>query len=635
MKIRFLPRSTAGWVLLALVVGLAATQIVSILIFQYHLATILRTIQFQNVAARVETIDKIVRALPDDVRPQVLALIEEPGFRLQLTPPGPKEKEADDERKLDLNKRLEDVVQRSRRQNRDREIAIRNQLEEVLETHQEALDRARELEREIDDPSARRRAREASRAAQEQIRFAREQMRRLTEHLRNRGSELGNAYGEPVDDVMLIPPSSAPDPQPNPDPRPAPSPRPSRVIVQAPNSPAPPAPPAPMAENAPPAMPAMPAIPAAPVLTPLQVQIQTQIQTQMQNMRTPAIPPEIAGVPAPPPPPPAPMPSAPRLALSDIFDHKIDQVQVVLPLSGSTSLKMVIDGKTPPGQDPAQLALILIGVGLGIAVIAAAAIQRLTRPLTIFGEAAERLGREIDAPPMPERGPFEVRQAAHAFNQMQERLRRFVRDRTTMLAAISHDLRTPITRAKLRAEFIDDPVQQQKLLNDLDEMDEMIAATMSFARDDAQNELMREIDLAQMLNQVGTEMRELGRDVTVTVHGTDGALPYHCRPMAMKRAVSNLVNNAVAYGKRADIVVDAGAEQIEIRVDDDGPGIPAGDQERVFAPFVRLEESRSRETGGVGLGLSVARSIVRGHGGDLVLENRQPHGLSARILLPK
>ncbi|MDB5365501.1 MAG: hypothetical protein JWM77_1428, partial [Rhodospirillales bacterium] len=254
-RLRILPRSTAGWVLLALVVGLTVTQIISILAFQLQLADVLRRIQFQNVAARVETIDKIVRALPEDARPQVLALIEEPGFRLSLAPPGPGEREPDDERKADLKQKLEDVVQSSRRLNRDRERAIRDQLEQVLEVHQEALDRAREAEQEvrrasrdaekahrdaerrirrstakandkadegdgdesakIEDATAQKEAArvaaDAARRAREDVTRAREQMRRLSDQLRR--GVAGSAYGDPVEDVMLATPPMPPMPQ--------------------------------------------------------------------------------------------------------------------------------------------------------------------------------------------------------------------------------------------------------------------------------------------------------------------------------------------------------------------------------------------------------------------------------------
>jgi signal transduction histidine kinase len=649
-RFRILPRSTAGWVLLALVVGLTITQSLSIIAYQIHFASILRAVQFQNVAARVETIDKIVRALPEDARPQVLALIEEPGFRLSLAPPSPGERDIDDERQTDLKQKLEDVIQRSRRLNRDRERAIRAQLEEVLEVHQEALDRAREAEQEVkravrdaerarrdaerrirragenrapetdEDTSAsvedtaqqreaaRVAAAELARRAREDVVRAREQMRRLSDQLRR--GVAGGAYGDPVEDVMLATPQVAPPVPPSP---PANGPtiveQHKRMIAPffAPSSTPVPAP-APA-----PAPAAAPATPSAPALA------------------TPAAPASPAPVIAAPPPP-QPMPRAPRLMLGDLFDHNIEAVKVRLPLSGGNALTVTINESNNPTASTGRLAAILVGIGLVITMLAAWSIQRLTRPLSLFSEAAERLGREIDAPPVPERGPSEVRQAAQAFNQMAERVRRFVRDRTTMLAAISHDLRTPITRAKLRAEFIDDEVQQKKLLADLDEMESMIAATMSFARDDASQEPRQPTDLAALLRRIGEEMRETGKQVEIVAPDTMVA---GCRPQAVKRVVCNLVQNAVVYGQSARVTLAADDEHVEICVEDEGPGIPVEDLERVFAPFVRLEESRNRATGGVGLGLSIARSIARAHGGDLVLTNKTPHGLVARLQLPR
>lgn len=254
------------------------------------------------------------------------------------------------------------------------------------------------------------------------------------------------------------------------------------------------------------------------------------------------------------------------------------------------------------------------------------AIRRAASPFATFAAAAERLGVDVAAPPLPEKGPREVRQAAHAFNVMQERLGRFVADRTQMLAAISHDLRTPITRMRLRAEFVDDDEQRDKMLADLAEMEAMIAATLAFARDDAAAEPRRRLDLAALL-------RALADDFGTAYAGPD-RLEIEGRPTALKRAFANLVDNAVKYGGEVRIRLAAEAGQAAVEVEDDGPGIPEGEQERVFAPFYRLEPSRSRETGGTGLGLAVARSILRGHGGDVTLRNRPEGGLAVRVVLP-
>jgi signal transduction histidine kinase len=233
--------------------------------------------------------------------------------------------------------------------------------------------------------------------------------------------------------------------------------------------------------------------------------------------------------------------------------------------------------------------------------------------------------------PLPEDGPGEVRRAARAFNTMQNRLKRFIQDRTQMLAAISHDLRTPITRLRLRAEFVDDDDQRSKMLKDLEEMEAMIAATMAFARDDAANEPIVATDLAALLNAIVTDCRTVSYDATYVGPAT---CDIPARPLALKRALVNLVENAIKYGSRARITLQINGDVVDILIDDDGPGIADRDRERVFAPFVRLEASRSRETGGVGLGLTTARNTVRGMGGDVELLSRVEGGLRVRVSLP-
>jgi signal transduction histidine kinase len=201
-----------------------------------------------------------------------------------------------------------------------------------------------------------------------------------------------------------------------------------------------------------------------------------------------------------------------------------------------------------------------------------------------------------------------------------------------MLAAISHDLRTPITTLRLRAEFVDDEEARAKILETLDEMQRMIEATLAFAREEAAAEDTRTVDLAALVESLVADLVDLGHEVAFS--GPE-RLAYACRPIGLKRAVRNLIENAIAYGERARVKLEPGALAVRIVIDDDGPGIPEADFERVFAPFVRLEESRSRETGGIGLGMAIARSIVRGHGGDIELANREEGGLKVVISLPK
>ena len=288
-----------------------------------------------------------------------------------------------------------------------------------------------------------------------------------------------------------------------------------------------------------------------------------------------------------------------------------------------------------PRASPAAALPSLIGTGVmavAISVIVVLMIRRMTRPMADLAAAAERLGRGEAVPPVPERGPEDVRQTTRAFNRMHGRLQRFVQDRTRMLAAISHDLRTPLTSLRLRAEFVDDEETRTKILETLDEMERMTEATLAFAREEARREDTRTVDLAALVDSLCEDLRDLAMDVSYSGPPTQ---LYPCRSMSLKRAVRNLIENAVTYGERARVTLARDDQEVRIVIDDAGPGIPEADFERVFAPFVRLEESRSQETGGIGLGMAIARSIVRGHGGDITLANRPEGGLRVTIHLPR
>lgn len=291
----------------------------------------------------------------------------------------------------------------------------------------------------------------------------------------------------------------------------------------------------------------------------------------------------------------------------------------------------------PPPPRPWSSPGFLAALGLMTAAVAGLsfwAVRRTTRPIRDLAAAAERLGRDVKAPRLPETGPEEVAQAAAAFNTMADRIGRFVADRTTMLAAIGHDLRTPITRLRLRAEFVEDEATRAKTLADLDEMERMIAGTLAFVRDDSALERMTRLDLAALLRTVADEANDVAGEEVVTVAELP-PITVEARPLALKRAMANLVNNAVAYAGRCVLRL-SGPERgvVSITVEDEGPGIPEEERELVFQPFHRLEASRSRETGGTGLGLTIARTILRGHGGDVTLANRSPHGLAVTATLP-
>lgn len=281
-----------------------------------------------------------------------------------------------------------------------------------------------------------------------------------------------------------------------------------------------------------------------------------------------------------------------------------------------------------PWTSQTALSLAVTAIVLsGIAIIVA---RGIARPMRRLAAAAEQLGRGETVPPLPESGPDDIRQTAEAFNRMQARLQRFVHDRTRMLAAIGHDLRTPLTSLRLRAEFVTDPDLQEKMLNTIAEIQTMTEAALAFAREEATVEETRTVDLAALVESLCDDLADLGSDVRFT-GGTRVSL--RCRPDALRRAVRNLVENAVRYGERARVRVGREPGGVEIVVEDDGPGIPADQTEQVFAPFFRLEHSRNRETGGVGLGLSIARTIARHHGGDVRLSNGD-RGLRAVLALP-
>jgi signal transduction histidine kinase len=259
------------------------------------------------------------------------------------------------------------------------------------------------------------------------------------------------------------------------------------------------------------------------------------------------------------------------------------------------------------------------------------AIARLTSPFQAFAAAATRLGTDVNAQPIPERGPADVCGAIRAFNDMQTRLRRFIEDRTQMLAAVSHDLRTPITRLRLRAEYIGNRSQRTKFLMDLDEMENMITGVLSFAKDDARSEPTVTIDLRAMLHSLCDDLSDRGFDVSF-----DGEerLPYLCRPLSIRRCFTNLLDNALKYGGSANVSTEVSASGVLVHIDDHGPSIPEALREEAFRPFHRLEGSRNRETGGSGLGLTVARTVARAHGGEVALSEAPAGGLRATVVLP-
>jgi signal transduction histidine kinase len=270
-------------------------------------------------------------------------------------------------------------------------------------------------------------------------------------------------------------------------------------------------------------------------------------------------------------------------------------------------------------------------MGLIVLIVSVWAVRRVTAPLGMLSAAADRLGRDVAAEPLAEAGTIEMQRAARAFNRMQERLRRLVESRTQMLAALSHDLRTPLTLLRLRAEEVADTDERDKMLATIGEMDEMIGTTLAFARDEVRAEPRRRVDVAALLASIVDDMADAGLPVTMA---PVAPLIQDCQPGALKRAIANLLDNAVKYGKRARAAIATTGNAVEISIDDDGPGIPDAELPRVFQPFYRVEDSRNRSTGGTGLGLAIALAIVQAHGGELTLANRPGGGLRACIKLP-
>jgi signal transduction histidine kinase len=276
-------------------------------------------------------------------------------------------------------------------------------------------------------------------------------------------------------------------------------------------------------------------------------------------------------------------------------------------------------------------------VSLGVLLVAMlalsfVAVRWIVRPLKVLSQAADALGQDLDQPPLPEDGPREVKQAARAFNTMQRRLSGFIQDRTRMLTALSHDLKTPLTRMRLRAELLDDDEQRSRFESDLKEMEVMVTHTLEFMRGLGRHEPRAALDLDGMLAALQDDNRAMGRELLIEGHAR---APYVGAASLLKRCLANLVDNAFAYGGSATVRIDDHDDHVALHVLDRGPGITQAQLEQVFEPFFRIEASRGRATGGSGLGLGIARNIARAHGGDVVLHNRPQGGLEAVLTLPR
>lgn len=285
--------------------------------------------------------------------------------------------------------------------------------------------------------------------------------------------------------------------------------------------------------------------------------------------------------------------------------------------------------RIPPWARPTLALLLAVLLLIGLAGYWSS--RRLSRPMRQLADAAERLGLGQQVEPLAERGPREVRESIRAFNRMQERLQRNLSERSLMLSAVSHDLRTPITTLRLRAEYIEDEEMRERTLATLAQMENILNDTLAFARDEGRDQQHRRFDLAALLQTLCDDYADLGQQLACEL---PDRLIVNGKPSALQRALTNLIDNALRYGEQAGVELKQDGEEILIEITDNGPGIPEDKLEAVFSPFYRVEASRSEETGGIGLGLAIARMLVHAQGGTLHLYNRQPHGLRAEIRLP-
>lgn len=305
------------------------------------------------------------------------------------------------------------------------------------------------------------------------------------------------------------------------------------------------------------------------------------------------------------------------------FDVRLDDGQwmrfVALPETAAPAL---------PNDFYVNLALSLIIV----VTVVLFAVRQATRPVQTLAQAADKLGQNLDSAPLAETGPAEMQRAAQAFNQMQARIKRLIDERARALAAVSHDLRTPLTRLRLRAELVDDEALRGEMANDLDSMAAMLDATLDYLRGLQENEALHPIDINALLESLAADAQVVGREVAVAGRAV---APYRGRLTALRRALQNLIDNAIKYGRNAAIRIEDDGATLQLIVEDSGPGIDPAELDRITEPYYRPDAARRSDTGGSGLGLSIVRDIALMHGGELRLANRREGGLAATLCLPR
>ncbi|HEX7650923.1 MAG TPA: ATP-binding protein, partial [Noviherbaspirillum sp.] len=313
-------------------------------------------------------------------------------------------------------------------------------------------------------------------------------------------------------------------------------------------------------------------------------------------------------------------------------DFRLPCEALLVTLQDGTRLRIAA---TPPRpiSFAAPRDLLTYGALFILCVVALAAVvaRMALRPLNRLAQAATELGNDIERPPLPEQGATEIRQAAAAFNAMQLRIRHHIRQRSHIMAAITHDLQTPLTRLRLRLEKVDDEDLRAKLLSDLSAMQTMVREGLDLARSLDSTETPQRLDLDSLIDSVTADASDAGQAATAQANTSASVM---ARPVALRRCLTNLLDNAVKYGRQAKVSAALEGGFAVIRIRDDGPGIPEDETEKVFDPFYRLETSRSRDTGGTGLGLTIARNIAEQHGGTLKLRNHPGGGLEVVLRLP-
>ncbi|HUO92490.1 MAG TPA: ATP-binding protein [Rhizomicrobium sp.] len=321
--------------------------------------------------------------------------------------------------------------------------------------------------------------------------------------------------------------------------------------------------------------------------------------------------------------PPNPAQGQPKPRYGTIYE-------VVLPVVRNQQVVMMVL-RPPPPTWPTEVLIAGFVAFLASLVAAALVGRRVVKPLSQLAASASEAARGGPAPRVPEEGPDDIQRAARAFNAMTDQVTRTLESQRQLLSAVGHDLRTPITAMRINTEFVEDADIRARLETNIEELQELTEAVLSAARGVGWGQ-MRKIDLAALMESLCSDLDELGEPISWQPHPP---APFSCRPNEIRRALRNLIENAIAYGNRAKVSMQAQDAAYEIVVDDDGPGIPEADRKRVFEPFVRLEASRSSETGGSGLGLTLVKAIAEGHGGAVQLENRSEGGLRVRLSLPR